>query len=116
MAKAVLEEGLAVDGSIVYERRADGSVDASKHWWAQAEGVVGFLNAWQLSGEPRFLSAAQVLWHVIQAQFVDRAHGEWFKVLDPAGRPVSDQYKVGPWECPYHHGRMCLEVMARLRT
>jgi mannobiose 2-epimerase len=114
MAGAVLEGGLAADGSVVYERRADGSVDASKHWWAQAEGVVGFLNAWQLSGDPRFLAASQGLWHVIQTQFVDRMHGEWFKVLDPDGKPLADQYKVGPWECPYHHGRMCLEVAARL--
>jgi mannobiose 2-epimerase len=114
MAQAVLQGGLAADGSVVYERRPDGSVDASKHWWAQAEGMVGFLNAWRLSGEPRFLAAAQALWRVIQTQFVDRTHGEWFKVLDPVGKPVAGQYKVGPWECPYHHGRMCLEVAARL--
>ena len=34
--------------------------------------------------------------------------------IDPEGKPLPGQYKVGPWECPYHHGRMCLELLARL--
>jgi cellobiose epimerase len=114
MAHAVCDGGLEADGSVVYERRQDGSVDATKHWWAQAEGVVGFYNAFQLSGDDRFLAASLGCWQVIRDQFVDSEHGEWFKVLDPAGRPVPGQYKVGPWECPYHHGRMCLELLARI--
>jgi mannobiose 2-epimerase len=101
---------------VVYERRADGSVDGTKHWWAQAEGVVGFYNAYQLSGDERLLAASLGCWQVIRDQFVDRTHGEWFKVLDPAGKPVPGQNKVGPWECPYHHGRMCLELVRRLRA
>ena len=114
MAQAVLAGGLAADGSVLYERRHDGSVDASKHWWAQAEGTVGFYNAYQLSGDARLLAASQGCWRVIRSQFVDHLHGEWFKVLDAAGHPLPGQYKVGPWECPYHHGRMCLELLARL--
>jgi cellobiose epimerase len=115
MAQAVYAGGLAADGSVLYDRRHDGTVDATKHWWAQAEGVVGFYNAFQLSGKRAFLEAAQGAWQVIDTQFVDRTHGEWFKVLDAEGRPVPGQVKVGPWECPYHHGRMCLEMVARLQ-
>lgn len=114
MARAVYAGGLAADGSVVYARHEDGSVDAVKHWWAQAEGVVGFYNAFQLSGDEHFLAAALGCWQVIRDQFVDWEHGEWFKVLDPGGKPWPGQYKVGPWECPYHHGRMCLELLARL--
>jgi cellobiose epimerase len=114
MAQAVRSGGLAADGSVVYARREDGSVDATKHWWAQAEGVVGFYNAFQLSGDEHLLSASLGCWQVIRDQFVDREHGEWFKVLDPGGKPLPGQYKVGPWECPYHHGRMCLELLARI--
>ena len=110
MAQAVRIGGLATDGSVLYERREDGSVDATKHWWAQAEGVVGFYNAFQLSGDERLLTAALGCWQVICDQFVDHKHGEWYKVLDTAGKPLPGQYKVGPWECPYHHGRMCLEL------
>ncbi len=114
IAQAVRSGGLAPDGSVVYARWEDGSVDAAKHWWAQAEGVVGFYNAYQLSGDDQLLASALGCWQVICDQFVDRQYGEWHKVLDPAGQPLPGQYKVGPWECPYHHGRMCLEVLARL--
>jgi mannobiose 2-epimerase len=113
IAEAVRQNGRASDGSIVYAGYPDGSVDATKHWWAQAEGVVGFINAWQISRGDAHYAAAEALWHVIQTQFVDRTNGEWFKVLDPAGRPLPTQVKVGPWECPYHHARMCLELLTR---
>jgi mannobiose 2-epimerase len=116
IADAVLVRGRAADGSIVYARHLDGTVDATKHWWAQAEGVVGFTNAWQISHDDRYLAAAQAVWRVIQEEFVDREHGDWFKVLDAEGRPLPDQYKVGPWECPYHHARMCLELLTRFHA
>lgn len=114
IAAAVYAGGLAPDGSLRYERRSDGTVDDTKQWWAQAEAVVGFYNAFQLSGERHFLAAAQGCWRVIDTQFVDRKHGDWFKVLDARGRPVRNVPKIGPWECPYHHGRMCMEMAARL--
>jgi len=114
MAGAVYAEGLAADGSVIYDREADGKANGDKHWWAQAEGVVGFYNAYQLTDDPRFREAARGCWRVIQEQFVDRTHGEWFKVLDAQGVPLAGQLKIGPWECPYHHGRMCLEMAARL--
>jgi cellobiose epimerase len=52
--------------------------------------------------------------HDIEEYFVDRKHGDWFKVLDRAGTPYPDQLKVGPWECPYHHSRACMEMLRRL--
>jgi mannobiose 2-epimerase len=116
IAAAVVQEGLAPDGSVFYARHLDGSVDATKHWWAQAEGIVGFINAWQIGQSDVYYAAAQTLWHVIDTQFVDRTHGEWYKVLDPQGRPLAAQYKVGPWECPYHHARMCFELLTRFNA
>jgi mannobiose 2-epimerase len=114
IAGAVHAGGRAADGTVYYERQAGGTVDRHKHWWVQAEGVVGFYNAHQIGGDLRFLAAAQGCWQVIRDQFVDRVHGDWFKVLDAHGVPLVGQYKVGPWECPYHHARMCLEMAARL--
>ncbi len=115
MAGAVLKDGLAGDGSVLNENMASGSPEWNqKHWWVQAEAVVGFYNAHQVSGEQRFADAAMQCWQVIQQQFIDRQHGDWFKVLDAEGVPVASHYKVGPWECPYHHARMCMEMAARL--
>ena len=76
--------------------------------------MVGFYNAYQLSGDKAFEDAAFRLWELIEKQFVDRRYGEWYKIVRPDGTPDLSQPKAGPWECPYHNGRACLEMLARL--
>jgi mannobiose 2-epimerase len=114
MAQAVYREGLDDDGSMFYEGGPQGLVDAGKDWWVQAEAVVGFYNAYQLSGQAHFAQAAQRCWTYIQAKMVDRRHGGWFKRLHRDGTPDHTKYKVSPWNCPYHHSRACFEMLARL--
>jgi mannobiose 2-epimerase len=111
MAQAVCEQGIDADGGLLYEADATGIIDAAKHWWPQAEAVVGFLNAGQISGQPHFLRAAERSWAFIEEQIVDHVHGEWFSLASQSG---ADQEKVGPWKCPYHNSRTCFEVMRRL--
>jgi mannobiose 2-epimerase len=114
IAAAVYEEGVDDDGSLFYEASPQGLVDAGKAWWVQAEAVVGFYNAFQLSGEARFMHAAHRCWSYIQNRVIDRTHGDWYKRLQRDGTPDHSIYKAGPWECPYHHARACLEMLARL--
>ena len=114
IAAAVLNDGLEPDGSLPYEAGPQGLVDSDKSWWVQAEAMVGFYNAFQLSGERRFEQAARRSWDYIQARHVDRVHGDWIKKLHRDGTPDPDSYKVGPWECPYHHSRACFEMLDRL--
>lgn len=102
------------DGAIVYEATPRGVESYDKHWWPQAEGLVGFYNAYQLTGRADFAQLTDRLWNLIETRFVDRAYGDWFKILDRQGRPLPQAYKVGPWECPYHHARACFEMLARL--
>ncbi len=115
MAQAVYAQGRNADGSLLYELTPEGP-QASRHWWVQAEAVVGFYHAYQVSGQAHFAQAAGHAWEYIQAKLIDRQHGDWFKVLDPHNRPYSHQYKVGPWECPYHHSRVCFEMIRRLTS
>ena len=114
IASAVYDDGLEPDGSLPYEAGPPGLVDSHKSWWVQAEAMVGFYNAYQLSGQARFAKAAWRSWNYIQDRLIDRTHGDWFKRLDRAGNPDHSSYKVGPWECPYHHGRTCFEMLERL--
>jgi mannobiose 2-epimerase len=114
MAEAVYTCGLDSDGSMLYEGDQSSPKGTDKHWWPQAEGVVGFYNAYQLSGRSYFVQAALGCWQYIEEKLVDQAHGDWFKVLNRQGVPYPNQHKVGPWECPYHHSRTCLEMLRRL--
>ncbi len=114
MAYAVLTEGLDTDGGLFYEGRDGRIINPDKEWWPQAEAVVGFCNAWQLTGEDAFREAAVCCWQFIQQRVVDHEYGEWFWCIRPDGTPDPSQPKVSPWKCPYHNGRCCLEIIHRV--
>ena len=114
MAQAVLDQGLDTDGGLLYEAGPTGIIDSDKHWWPQAEAVVGFLNACELTGREHFINAAGRSWAFIEAHIVDHEHGEWFWLVSQEGIPDATKDKVGPWKCPYHNSRTCFEVMERL--
>jgi mannobiose 2-epimerase len=114
MAYATLERGVDTDGGLLDEGDASGPMGHHKHWWPQAEAMVGFLNAYQLNGDPRFLEASLSSWRFIREHIVDEEHGEWFATVDAHGRPL-DLEKAGLWKTPYHNARACLEVIARIQ-
>jgi len=49
--------------------------DCGRECWPQAEALVGFLNAYQISGDMRLLEAVRRLWLFIEEKLVDRAWG-----------------------------------------
>ncbi len=91
-------------------------VDTTRVWWVQAEAVVGFLNGYQKSPDHvEYLQAAEDIWSYIRDWMIDkRAGSEWYAALDEDKKPVEDPI-VEPWKCPYHNGRMCIEVIRRMR-
>lgn len=118
MAQAVYTEGVDPDGAVLYEKGPEGLEDDTKQWWPQAEAAVGFLNAYQLTGEQHFLDAALRSWDFIEAHLIDRDYGEWIRyVTRDHARPSEGgegAAKVSFWKCPYHNGRACMELSERL--
>jgi mannobiose 2-epimerase len=114
LARVTLPEALDEDGGLCYEGRAGKVTDPNRQWWPQAESVVGFLNAYELSGDRSYLEAAQRAWLFIEKYFIDRENGEWFWRVDRDGRPDPAEPKVSQWKGPYHSVRMCLETITRL--
>ena len=116
MADVVLQEGIGADGAIRYEGKAGKIIDGGKECWPQAETVIGFLNAFQISGDVKFLTAARRTWDFIEQRIVDRVHGEWFWRITPEDRVDATLPKVSEWKGPYHGSRACLETLHRLRA
>jgi cellobiose epimerase len=114
MVQALYEQGLDTDGGLLYEADSTGIIDTDKHWWPQAEAVVGFLNAYEISGQQHFMDTANRSWAFIEKYIVDHKHGEWFWLVSKSGDPGANHFKVDPWKCPYHNSRTCFEVMERL--
>jgi mannobiose 2-epimerase len=114
MARSTIS-GLDGDGGLFYEYfPEEDRSDTDKHWWPQAEAMVGFFNAFQLSGEEEFLAKSLESWNFIRTFLVDRDFGEWFWSVDRNGHPQTRKEKAGFWKCPYHNGRACLEMMRRI--
>jgi len=107
--------GLASDGGLHYEFFPENmELDSDKHWWPQAEAMVGYYNAFQLSGEEKFLDKSLGSWEFIKKQLIDHKLGEWYWSVDKLGNPQTDNEKAGFWKCPYHNGRACMELIRRI--
>jgi mannobiose 2-epimerase len=106
-------DGLQADGSLVYELDK-GHLETDRHWWVQSEAVVGFLNAFELTGNKEWLVKAENCWKYISENLVDHAGGEWFWSISDEGIINRNDDKAGFWKCPYHNSRMCLEIMMRV--
>jgi mannobiose 2-epimerase len=108
------KEGLMADGGMMYEKFfTTGHIDSDRHWWVQAETVVGFLNAFTLSGNEEYLNQCLETWRFISDNLIDRKNGEWFWSVDNNRQPNLKDDKAGFWKCPYHDSRMCLEIIER---
>jgi mannobiose 2-epimerase len=109
------KKGLATDGSLLNESNVDLSVwNKERHWWQQAEAMVGWTNAWQLNGNNENIDIVFRLWSFIQEQLLDLEKGEWhWGVYDDYSKMIQED-KAGFWKCPYHNSRMCIEMLNRL--
>ncbi|KRE45004.1 AGE family epimerase/isomerase [Paenibacillus sp. Soil522] len=114
MAEATLNEGVDGDGGLFNEAGPEGLIDTDKDWWPQAEAVVGFYNAYQLTGDEKYREAAVRSWQFIESFIIDKEHGEWHWSVKRDGSPSDNIEKVSPWKCPYHNGRACFEMIGRL--
>lgn len=112
---AASEEGLDHDGGLWYEYDMDRAyLVKEKHWWVQAEAMVGFFNAWEINGDEAFLERSFEAWEFVKRYIIDRQNGEWFWGVDEAGKVMPGEDKAGLWKCPYHNSRACMEIIRRI--
>ena len=108
-------EGIQPDGSMIYEYdKSTQHADTDRHWWVQAETVVGYFNAFEITGQMEYLNKACQAWEYIKQNLVDDKNGEWYWSVDKDGKVNKNEDKAGFWKCPYHNTRMCLEIIERM--
>jgi cellobiose epimerase len=107
-------EGLDSDGGLWYEYEpANCQLVKEKHSWPQAEAMVGFFNAWQVTGEKKYLDHSIRSWEFTRHHIKDHEKGEWYWGVYEDYR-IMEKDKAGFWKCPYHNSRACLEIIKRI--
>lgn len=114
LAEHVYEKAYHKDS--LYNEMEKGKNDTTRIWWVQAEAVVGFINAYEKNPlKKHYMEAAEKIWGFIREKLVDkRRGGEWYWEVDDQGKPSENKNIADKWKCPYHNGRMCLEVLRRI--
>ena len=109
-------EGLDNDGGLWYEYEADRDhLIKEKHSWPQAEAMIGFYNAWQITGDESYFKKSLASWQFVQDHILDKVNGEWFWGVTE-NYSLMEEDKVGIWKCPYHNGRACIELIRRINN
>lgn len=110
----VTKEGLDTDGGLWYELEPENNVlVAEKHWWVQAEALIGFYNAYELTGDEQYLELVYNNWNFIKKYILDTQNGEWIWGINRDYSRI-EKDKAGFWKCPYHNSRACLELINRI--
>lgn len=106
---------VAFDGNSLHNECEKGVVNKHRIWWVQAETVVGFANAYAKDpSHTEYLGAVKAQWEFIKEHVIDPREGsEWYWEVTQAGEPYDGRPIVEPWKCPYHNGRMCIEIIKR---
>jgi mannobiose 2-epimerase len=114
MVAEAASEGIQNDGGLIYEKNnTTGHIDYDRHWWPQAEAIVGYVNAFELTKNEKFLDKALNSWNFIKNNLIDTKNGEWFWSIKADGSVNHEDDKAGFWKCPYHNSRACIEIIKR---
>lgn len=127
MAKNTYREGMDQDGGLFLESTRFGShVRTNKHWWLQAEMLVGEMNSFMETGSIQYWNLVKRTWRFIDRYVIDHKGGEWFPKVNRIGKPYRiepeddpspyyrNDWKIDPWKCPYHNGRAMMELIQRI--
>lgn len=94
--------------------RLHGVTETNKEFWQQAEALVGFLDAFELTGDARYWDAFRNIHSFVFRRMIHWEQGEWFPLLARDGTVLWD-YMGHNWKICYHTIRSMVETILRLR-
>lgn len=84
-----------------------------KEFWQNAEAMPGFLDAYRVTGDPRYAEAFLTVWRFVRDFMLHPEHGEYRTLLMREGE-VIDGTLGNPWKVFYHSGRSADEALKHL--
>ena len=115
LAEASLE-GLQPSGGMFYDFDPEtGETGDYYEWWVQAELVVGCVTQHILTDKGIWFERALDAWEFIKAHIIC-PKGEWYWGASKDLEPDTVNDRAGFWKCPYHSGRMCMEITRYARA
>jgi len=106
-----ISEAIDKDGAVMNEINTQtGSIDTDRHWWQQAEAIVGLYYAFQITNDEEYINVAVKIWDFIEEKVIDHKYGEWFWLIDENGNYNPKDEKIGMWKCPYHNSRAAIQI------
>lgn len=84
-----------------------------KEFWQNAEALVGYLDAFEITGDLRYLEAFELVWSFARRAMINHTLGEWMTLVSESGEPIVPA--IGnPWKACYHSGRAVWESIRRI--
>jgi len=105
----------AYKNGYVISEKVLGIASESKVWWCQAEAVVGFHKAYEINHLTPYKTARDQILNFIHHHFIHHAHKEWYWELNIENEPNLERPLVSNWKCPYHNGRMYIELVKGIK-
>lgn len=110
--------GIATRGSYFghVEQTAPYNENMRKSWWEQAENLVATSEAFEATGQRRYLQAFGKQWSWIWKYQIDHEAGDWYAETDwKTGEPISLNKGHYGWKAAYHNSRALMRVSQTLR-
>lgn len=109
IADTFIKSGIDADGGVINEYNPKtGKFDYDKHWWPQAEALVGLRYAYNITSNEKYLNVSIDILKFIQTKIIDHTNGEWFWRVNKNGDLYTNECKIGMWKAPYHTSRACI--------
>lgn len=109
IAETFIKEGIDTDGGVYNEYNpTTKKLDGDKHWWPQAEALVGLSYAYDITKDEKYLETATRVLNFIEEHIIDSKNGEWFWRVTKNKKLYTTDCKMGMWKAPYHNSRTCM--------
>lgn len=111
VAETFLKEAIDSEGAVMNEKDLSSNIiDNDRHWWPQAEAIIGLHKLYKLTKQEYYLTNAVRVWNFTKNHMIDYKNGEWYFRIDQNGDVYTQEDKVSMWKAPYHNSRACMKI------